>query len=275
MEAITSTPRARGAGSRRNYLARVWAARYFWWQLAMSDVRARYRRSFLGILWAVVVPAAMTALLTFVIGKVFRAPIENLAPFIFSGLIVWEFLASTSTMGCGCLINAAPYIKQFRHPLAIYSMRCVVVATVNLLLGLAGLAIYVLLFRTASALLFALTVVLALPFYALVAWPLATITSFLNSRFRDTSQMIGIVLQMLYFASPVFIEPRIFKAVGLASLVDRNPVYHLLSLIRSPVVDGSMPASESYLWVLGLAAILWLVASFMVARQESRMIFYL
>lgn len=241
----------------------------------MSDVRARYRRSLLGLMWAVLVPMLMTALLTFVIGKVFQSPAKNLAPFIFSGLVVWEFLVSTAVMGCGCLINGAPYIKQFRHPLAIYALRCVVVALVNLILGLFGLAVYVALARTENLGVFLLGTLLAVPFYALVAWPLSIIASFLNSRFGDTQQMIGILLQMLYFASPVFIEPEFFRNGGLTSLVDRNPIYHLLNLVRAPALSGNFAPIESFVYSAGLAVLLWLVAARMIAKQESRMIFYL
>lgn len=257
------------------YLDRIWKSRFFWGQLARSDIRARYRRSTLGLIWAILVPAIMTALITLVIGNVFKVPLGNFAPFVFAGLVGWEFLVSAAVMGCNSLINAAPYIKQTRHPLAIYSLRCTVVAMVNFLLGMVGLAVYLAATKPTHLPVFLLGVVIAAPFFGLVAWPFSLITGFLNTRFRDTGQMIGIVMQMLWFASPVFIEPKTFRASGLSWLVDNNPIYHLLNLVRSPALSGTLAPLESFAYSVGLAVLLSAIAIRMIVKQESRMIFYL
>ena len=107
------------------YLRGVWAARYFWAHLARSDLRSRWRRSYLGIFWSLLQPLGTTLLLAYVFSHLFHTDITQLAVHILSGMIVWEFIMATSVGGALSFVQADAYIKQYRHPLAIYSLRTV------------------------------------------------------------------------------------------------------------------------------------------------------
>jgi peptidoglycan/LPS O-acetylase OafA/YrhL len=80
----------------RDYARRIWATRYFWTHLVAADLRAKYRRSSLGLLWAIIHPLALTGLLSLVMSRVFGSPIVEYAPFIFSGLILWNLSSALS-----------------------------------------------------------------------------------------------------------------------------------------------------------------------------------
>lgn len=257
------------------YLKGVWSARYFWLHLALADVRAKYRRSALGLAWALIQPLALTLLLTFVMGHIFHSQLGEYAPFIYSGLIFWEFIVSSIVSGCNSFVNAEGYIKQFAHPLLIYTLRCVIPCMINLGCAFIGMILWVLFWKPSNFGLSWLVLIPAFPLLFLFTWPLATITAFIGTRFRDFSQLIVIMLQAVYYVSPIFFLPTLFINAKIGFLLEYNPIYHLLNLFRIPLLQGQYPAMGDYLYVIMTSAILWFFAWWMIDRNEHKVIFYI
>lgn len=258
-----------------SYWQKIWRARHFWTHLALSDLRSRWRRSFFGVLWSIIQPLGMTLLLAIVFSRLFNTDITTYAPYILSGIIVWECITACVTGGALSFVQADAYIKQTRHPLAIYTLRTVL--SNMIVLGLASVA---LLGWSAIALpqhfgwhwLGALTLY---PLLAIVLWPLATLLAYIGTRFRDVPHASGLAMQALWFVSPVYFESRMFRQGGLDVLVDYNPIYHMLQLVRAPLLDGKWPAPENYGFAL-LAAAFFAFLAWLVGRTaEKRVIFYL
>src|SRR5438270_7376015 len=105
------------------YFAELWRARYFWTHLSLADLRYRWRRSFFGIFWSIIQPLGMTILLSIVFGRIFNSDVREYAPYILSGMVVWDFVTATAIGGSLAFVQADAYIKQCYHPLAIYTLR--------------------------------------------------------------------------------------------------------------------------------------------------------
>lgn len=257
------------------YMCDVWKVRHFWWHLSMSDLRARFRRSYFGILWAIVQPLGLTILVSIVFSRMFDQPIAEYAPYILSGIIIWEYITGTTVTGSLAFVQADAYIKQTRHPLAIYTLRNVVTGLIIMAVAsLALIAWIVLLFpeNIGWSWLAAPTI---FPLVAMIAWPLATIMAYIGVRFRDLPNALGLILQAAWFVSPVYFMDTMFRNGGLDVLLDYNPIYHLLQIVRAPMLHGEWPTATNYAWCLGTAAVLALVAAAIGKRSERNVIFYL
>ena len=259
----------------KDYAAGIWQARYFWTHLALSDLRSRWRRSFFGALWSIIQPLGMTLLLALVFSKLFKSDIFTYAPYILSGVIVWECVTACVTGGALAFVQADAYIKQTRHPLAIYTLRTVMTSLI--VLGMASLALFgwsafVLPQYIGWHWLGALTI---FPVLAMILWPLATLLAYVGTRFRDVPHATGLVMQALWFISPVYFETNMFRRGGLDALVDYNPIYHLLQLVRAPLLNGKWPAPENYGFTLLAAITFALLACLVGQAAERKVIFYL
>lgn len=257
------------------YLSGIWDARYFWNHLAFADLRSRWRRSFFGVLWSLIQPLGMTLLLAVVFSKMFNTDITTYAPYILSGILVWDFIVANVTGGSLAFVQADAYIKQCRHPLAIYTLRTVLSSLIVLMLASISLFAWsaiVLPQNIGWSWLVALTI---FPVLAMIAWPLATLLAYIGVRFRDVPHAMGLVMQALWFISPVYFEVKMFRAGGLGALVDYNPIYHVLQLVRAPLLAGEYPTSTNYLFsfatALVFASLAWLVGR----KAERKVIFYL
>jgi len=259
----------------REYCTGIWQARYFWTHLALSDLRSRWRRSYLGVFWSLLQPLGLALLLALVFSRLLHADIGIYAPYILSGIIVWDFLVSNVTGGSLSFVQADAYIKQCRHPLAIYTLRSVLGSLIALML--ASLPLY-----AWSALILPqhigwnwLAILSLFPLLAAIAWPLATVLAYIATRFRDLPHALGLAVQALWFISPVYFEEKLFRQGGLDLLVDYNPIYHILQIVRAPLLQGSWPTTSNYAFALGTAVLLTLLAWLVGRKAERKVIFYL
>lgn len=258
-----------------SYLAGIWDARYFWVHLSLSDLRYRWRRSFFGALWSIMQPLGMTLLLSIVFGRIFNANITEYAPYILSGMVVWEFITSTAVGGSLSFVQADAYIKQCRHPLAIYTLRTTLTNLLVLMLASLSLIAWVLVVLPHHFGWPWLAALLIYPMVALIAWPLSTILAYIGTRFRDVPHALALVFQTLWLVSPIYFEAGIFRNGGLHVLIDYNPIYHLLEVVRAPLLRGQWPTTQNYLYCLSTIAVLLLLAWLIGRKAEKKVIFYL
>ncbi|HWB10469.1 MAG TPA: ABC transporter permease [Pirellulales bacterium] len=266
---MTSTQAAFG------YTAEIWRCRYFWLSLVRKDLRTRYRRSVLGLGWSLLHPIAMTTIICIVFHKFFNYPLESYGPFLLSGLTTWGYLSTTITQGCESFYNGESYIRQYPAPLAIYPLRTVLGAAFHF-----GLALIVVLVLTwwcnGFGNLPALTALIpGLAIFVVLGWSLAVIAGFAHVRFSDMKHLLEIGLQIMFYATPIFIPPEQLKERGLGCLVDYNPAAILLDLIRQPVLNGNFPTARAWIAVTVITALAFGLASLMLVRLQRRLIFYL
>lgn len=258
-----------------NYLCDVWAARYFWIHLSMSDLRSKWQRSFFGLLWSAIQPLGLTVLLAIVFGKIFKTDIARYAPYILSGVIVWDCIAASVTGGSLAFVQADAYIKQANRPLAIYTLRTVITHLSILTIASLGLILWVLLTIPENIGFCWVAALLIFPILGIILWPAVTILAYLGARFRDVPHALALSMQALWFISPVYFDARVFRDAGLGGLVDYNPVYHVLQFVRAPLLEGQWPSWDNLLFSLVTAAILSLVAWQVGKKFETSTIFYL
>jgi lipopolysaccharide transport system permease protein len=258
-----------------DYVQDIWASRYFWIHLTLSDLRSRWRRSFFGMSWCILQPLGMTLLLSFVFGRIFKTDIRAYAPYILSGMIIWEYITGTALNGSLAFVQADAYIKQCRHPLAIYTLRTALTNLIVLSLASITLFGWVFVVFPQNINWSWLELLLAYPVLLLIAWPMATILAYGATRFRDIPYALGLVFQSIWFVSPIYFEEKVFLHGNLKFLIDYNPIFHVLELFRAPLLRGTLPTATNVLFCLGSILVLGLAALKIGSKYEGKVIFYL
>jgi len=261
------------------YFSRIWRLRFFWMALVKIDLKNRYRRSMIGLGWSLLHPICMTIVLSVVFGQFFhRGDIKAYAPFLLSGFVFWNFITTAMSQGCQCFFQGESYIRQHPAPMAIYPLRTTLGAAIHFGIGLAlALAIIWCEFGIVNApSLLGLVPSLILIF--IIGWSLAILTGVLNVLFQDCQHLIDVLLQMLFYLTPIMYEPQeVFK--DNPSLVwcmkNLNPLAVMLDLLRSPILYGEFPAVQTYLLGIAAAVLAAVAASLTMMKIEKRMIFYL
>jgi len=257
------------------YFRDIWAARHFWWHLSMSDLRARWRRSFFGVFWSILQPLGLTLLLSLVFSRIFGSDLGTYAPYILSGMIIWEYIVVCVVGGSLAFVQADAYIKQTRHPLAIYTLRNALTGLVVLAMASTSLIAWVLVVFPQNLSWSWLAALSVFPLLLAIAWPWATIMAYMATRFRDIPHAMGLVLQAMWFVSPIYFEASTFRKGDLHVLLDFNPIYHLLEIVRAPLLRGEWPTLANYGWCIGTALVFSALAWAIGRRAEKKVIFYL
>lgn len=257
------------------YTTAIWRCRYFWLSLVKKDLRTRYRRSVLGLGWSLLHPIAMTTVICIVFHKLFNMEVASYGPFLLSGITTWGYLSSTITQGCDTFYNGESYIRQYPAPLAIYPLRTVLGAAFHF--GLALLVVLMLTwwFKGFGNLMAITALVPAFLLFIVLGWSLSVMSGFAHVRFCDTRHLLDVGLQIMFYATPIFVPPEQLKERGLAWLIDYNPAAILLDLVRQPVLNGNFPTLRAWTCVLVITAAAFLLAVLMLVRLQRRLIFYL
>ena len=241
-------------------LTAVWTYRYFWLSLVKMDLVTRYRRSFLGVGWSLLMPLAMTAVLC-VVFSTFNASKDEpnawrkYAQNTLAAMAVWEFLKNTLVQGCRSFLQNEAYIRLSPLPYGIYPIRTVMSNLIHLLITLAVLMGVVAVLGTVHLETLP-AVVPAILLAMLFGWGIATVAAFATTYFHDISHLIEVGAHAFFFLTPIFYGRELLDSPekGLGWFVDVNPVYVFIEIVREPFVSGVLPAWNRYAYAGGLAA---------------------
>lgn len=260
----------------KEYIKRVYDTRYFWTHLAKAELKYKFRRSKLGILWTFLNPLLLTLLMTIVFGTVFGMSYTDYAPYILSGLIVWELLSVSVIGGGNSFLTSEAYIRQCSHPIIIYPLKSALVNVGGFLIAINALIIWMLFVAPQNIILGIITIPLTTILYFLLSWGIVSTASFINTKFRDYPQVMSLVMQALWYISPVFFRGEMFTSNEyLEMLFNWNPVTHILNLVREPFLYGRVPSVMSYIYTIVVIIIVWIIAIINIRKHEKGIIFYL
>jgi lipopolysaccharide transport system permease protein len=257
------------------YFTAVWRLRYFWMAMVRNDLRARYRRSLIGVGWSLLHPIAMTIVLCVVFAKIFQTSPSTYAPFLLAGLVTWSFVTTVVNLGCQCFFQGESYIRQHPAPLAIYPLRVVLGAGIHCLLGLAVVIALVWCVQGPQNVYVLVSLVPSLVLLFIFGWALAVCMGVMNVMFQDTQHLTEVLLQMLFYVTPILYSPELLRARHLDWFVRTNPIAAFLDLIRQPVLEGRWPDASSVAIASVSAAAAAGLAMLVLWRFERRMVFYL
>lgn len=224
--------------------------RYLIWQIVKRDVSTRYKGSVFGLMWSFFQPLLMLAVYSLVFGIVFRARWPELADtqnesgigfavVLFAGLILHAFMAECLSKSPGLIINNANYVKKLVFPLEILSWSMVGNALIHALISFCILLVFSFIaFGKVNLTIFYLPLVVA-PFVILmvgIGWFLSAVGVF----FRDIEQVIGVLVTILLFTSPILF-PIDALPEGMRSLIYINPLTIIVQETRSVVLWGHAP----------------------------------
>jgi len=260
----------------KSYIQKVYKTRYFWFHLAKGDLKSRFRRSKLGILWVIAQPFFLTIIMSVIFSTVFKQELGEYLLHILSGIVVWDLLMASIVSGGSSLMQSEQYIRQFNHPITIYTLRFAVLNTITFLIELVALVIWIVIMKPQNLLISMVMLPFTVVIYFALSWALVTIAGYSNTKYRDYPQIMALVMQALWYVSPVFLKNEMFmSSLFLHTMFDINPITHILELIRKPFLYGEVPTGRNYLFSIVITGVFIVFACFVDKKNKKKIIFYL
>lgn len=222
--------------------------------LVSRNLKVKYRRSFFGFLWTILSPMAMAVVYYFVFKVVLKIQIPRYLVFILSGILPWTFFAQTLAEGMESIVGNLGLISKI-------SVQAQVFPFVGSLTNLVTLTLTIPILICASMISgvsAAPSLVMLLYYFGtlfLIAYSISSILAIAFVFFRDLRHILGIVLQIWMYGTPVIYDevmiPEKYKWILYA-----NPVGMVFKGIHCVLVQGAWPSgldiSIPALWMFGL-----------------------
>jgi lipopolysaccharide transport system permease protein len=258
------------------HLTAIWKFRHFLYALIRLDLRLRYRRSIIGVGWSLLNPIAMTVVFAVVFSSLLGGgDMRRYVPHLIIGMAVWGFLRESTVSGCRALIANESYIRQSPLPYGLYTLRTVCGQAIHSAIALAVAIVMAFAYRPETDPLGILWIVPGVLLSFVTAWAAATIFAFINVYFQDTQHLLEVGAQIVFFMSPIIYYSEALQDKGMSWLLNMNPVYLFLELIRTPLVSGVPPTGELLLSGAAFTTVMVGLAVGTTAWLQKRVIFHL
>ena len=220
-------------------------------ELVSRDIKARYKRSALGLGWTMLHPLLSMMVLTLVFSNVFRFSVDNYAVYILCGLVLWNFFSTTTTHAMTQMTWGGGLLSRIYLPKAVFAASSIGTGLVNLALALVPLLVIAVL--SGVSLHWSLLVLPgAVALTAMFALGVGLLLSALGVYYTDVINMYEIILTLWMYLTPIIYPIEILPS-GVRAVVELNPMYYFLELFRAPIYAGVVPPGDVWLKALLLA----------------------
>lgn len=250
-------------------VAQYRASRELFSNLALRELRSKYKRSFLGWAWSTVNPLANMLVYTIVFKYFFHARLAKGHPsgldvyalFLLSAMLPWNYFQGSVTGCIGSLVGNGNLIKKSYFPRELLPASTVAANLVSHLIEMGLLLVALVGFGDYRALEEIPFVVLLMVLVATFALGLGLMLSVLNVFFRDVQHFMSILFMVWFYLTPI-IYPITYTHGHVETLMKLNPMTDAALGFQAALYDGTHPG---YLELAYFAT--WAVVAFVVGRH--------
>ncbi|MBE0568955.1 MAG: ABC transporter permease [Deltaproteobacteria bacterium] len=226
---------------REPVLVELWRFRGLLRSLVVRDLRVKYQRSLLGLVWTLLNPLLTVAILITVFSYIIRIQIPHYWAFLISGFFAWNFIQRTLYHATAILREHASLSRSVYYPLEVLILSASLSKLAEFLIEITIVLLVLLVFHHGgvppSLVLFPLIVLLQVVLAIGLMFPLAAVAVL----YYDVQHALPIVITSLFYISPVFYPVEMIPE-GARLVYHLNPVVGLLRLYHVVFYEGGWPS---------------------------------
>lgn len=248
-------------------------------QLIIRDFKVKYKRSVLGIVWSILYPVLMMAVMALVFSQMFKLRMEgvNYLVYLMTGLVMYNYFSEATSSAMASVVSNFSLINKVYIPKYIFPISKVLFCGINFLLTLIPLFVLIIFSGSGDTkcilsvwyLLLPYIFICLLMFTAGIGLLLSTISVFL----RDMFYIYGIILTIWNYVTPIFWSIQLIPE-NLQPIFKMNPLYIYINGARSIILFGERPSLLTLLlmFVIGLGMLI--LGSFIFKKKQDKFIYY-
>lgn len=205
-------------------------------ELMARDIKIKYRRSVLGVLWTLLNPLLMMIVLSVVYSNLFKFDIENFPLYLLSGQVMFNFYSDATTSSMNAILSSASLIKKIYVPKYLFVLSRVCSSVINYLAAFLAMILVMLALRVELH----YTVFLSfIPVGLLIVFSLGIglILSAITVKFRDVMHLYSVFVTVIMYLTPV-IYPMSILPDWLSVIVKANPLTNYLTMFRDLMMNN-------------------------------------
>lgn len=249
-------------------------------QMIMRDFKVKYKRSVLGVVWSLLYPVLMMAVMALVFSNMFKFKVEgvNYLVYLMIGLVIFNYFNEASTTAMSSVITNFSLINKVYIPKYIFPLSKCLFVGINFLLTLIPLFIIIIFTGTPETrcviniyyLLIPIAFVCMFLFTVGIGFILSTIAVF----FRDILYIYGIIMTIWTYFTPIFYDLSILP-VKLQALFKLNPLYQFINFVRTIVLYNQLPSFGNFLGCIFYGVFAFLIGCIVFKKNQDKFIYYI
>ena len=224
-------------------------------QLVTREIKRKYARSYLGVLWSVLNPLLSMAVLSLIFTTIFKRSIENFPIYYLTGQIIWSLFSTATSTSMTAIVDNKTLLMKVKLSKQTFITARVLTAVVNFGYSLIAYLMMMFVFKVTPSLSM-LLVVVDVFFLVMFSMGLSYVLATLYVFFADIHHLYTVVLTLWMYISALFYPVDSLTQV-MRIIVEINPVYAYIAFARECVLQGTCPGPMRWLQI-----VLWGVGSF-------------
>jgi ABC-type polysaccharide/polyol phosphate export permease len=257
----------------------LFAQRELLWNLTLRDLRSKYKRSALGWFWSLLNPLSAIVIYSVVFGNLFKLPapegnpsgLKSFTLWLTCALLPWNFFATAIGAGTGSIVGNGSLIKKVYFPREYLVASTILSWLVSFFIEMLVLSVTFLLWGKVVFQWLPLVFVVAL-FQAVFGLGFALALSALNVYFRDIQHLIGIVLQVWFYLTPIVYSQARYIPNAWQGIYKINPMVHFVTAYRNLLFDGRLPGFESVAYLVLGSVVSLAIGTLIFRKLEPRLV---
>jgi ABC-type polysaccharide/polyol phosphate export permease len=222
-------------------LRELYRYRELLWTLVLRELRVRYKNSYLGFFWSLIVPLVTVAVLTIVFKRVMGMVIPNYSAYVLAAFLPWMYFQTALLDSSQSVLAQIQLVKKVYFPREVLPLAAVLANLIHFVLALLVFFVYLLGYVGAPLLPSVALLPVLVFFQTLLIAGLSLIISCLNVFYEDTKYIVSIGLQLMFYLVPViYFSEQVYHAQLASPDLQRwiylvyhlNPVAMLLTAYR-------------------------------------------
>ncbi len=255
------------------YLNNLWKYKDLFVELVKKDIKLKYRNSVLGIIWSLLNPLLMTAVLSIVFMALFKNNIEHFPLYVMSGRILYQFFADSTNFAMNSIHANGQLIRKVYVPKYFFPLSRVCSSFITTLISMVTLIILMPIegvpFRWMNLLF-----VIPLFYLFVISAGIGLLLASINVFFRDLQHMYSIVLMIIMYMTPIFYPASIIPQ-KYQHLLQLNPLHPIMEMFRDVVTYGTIPTLTLHYVPIFYMFLTGILGLFVFYKTQDRFIHYL
>jgi len=239
-------------------------------EMVIRDIKVKYKKSILGLLWSVLNPLLMMIVMTIVFSTLFKSDIKNFPIYLLIGQITFSFFSDATNMSMMSIITNGSLLKKVYIPKYIFPASKTIFALVNFLFSLIAIAI-VAIFTRQPISIHIIGLPLLIIYMFIFSLGIGLVLSSFAVFFRDLVHLYGILLLVWMYLTPIFYPVRIIPEKFLI-FIKLNPMYHYISYFREILLYNRWPSFKMNIICLTFAILSLILGSIVFYRKQNELV---
>lgn len=239
-------------------------------ELIARDIKIKYRKSVLGVLWTLLNPLFMMIILSIVFMNLFRFDVEYFPVYLLSGQLIFNFYSESTNTSMSAIMDNGPLIKKIYVPKYLFVLSRVSSSTINLLASFTALICVMLAMRVE---LHYMVLLAPIPLFFLIVFSLGVglILSAITVKFRDVMHLYSVFVTALMYLTPV-IYPMSILPEWLEPIVRLNPITNILQMFRNVMLYNTLPDLMSIAMAIVECAVMLSLGLYVFYKNQDEFI---